>query len=486
MPLILGTNSIKDTGHDVDNSCRFNNDSSDNLSRTPSSSSNRRTFTFSTWFKLSGTDGTLISAGTDISNGPLFIIDILSGGNEGILRVEDSISGDNVIGLRTTRLLRDVSAWMHLCVAIDTTQGTASDRVKVYINGTQETSFGTETYCDQNLELSMNQNHITRIGTRATSPSGKYFDGYMAETVLIDGSALAPTSFGEFDANTPNVWKPIDVSGLTFGTNGFYLDYKDSSALGNDVSGNNNDFTANNLTAVDQSTDTCTNNFATLNPLNAASGGTFTLSEGNLRVKGADTIEGYTSSTIGFSQGKWYFECESNFNTQGVVGITFDGDSGQVADDVRSDRYPGNATYSYGYIFSSGNKITNSSGSSYGNSLATGDILGVAIDLDNMKLYFSKNGTFQNSGVPTSGSTGTGAIDLTGSNSTGFCFVTVGDNNNAGYGQIDFNFGSPFFSISSGNADGNGYGNFEYSVPSGYFSLCTKNLAEFGWWLIQL
>ena len=254
----------------------------------------------------------------------------------------------------------------------------------------------------------------------------------------------------------------------------------DSSGIGADTSGNNNHFSVHNITAVDQSTDTCTNNFATLNPLNAASGGTFTLSEGNLRVKGADTIEGYTSSTIGFSQGKWYFECESNFNTQGVIGITFDGDSGQVADDVRSDRYPGNATYSYGYIFSSGNKITNSSGSSYGNSLATGDILGVAIDLDNMKLYFSKNGTFQNSGDPTSGSTGTGAIDLTGSGSTGFCFVTVGDNNNAGYGQIDFNFGSPFFSISSGNADANGHGNFEYSVPSGYFALCSKNLAEFG------
>ena len=189
MPLILGTNSIKDTGYDVDNSCRFNNDSSDNLNRTPSSASNRRTFTFSTWFKLSGTDGSFISAGTDISNGPLFIIDILSGGNEGLLRVEDTVSGDNVIGLRTTRKIRDTTGWMHLCVAIDTTQSTASDRVKVYINGTQETSFGTETYCDQNLELSLNNTHEHRIGTRAANTSGKFFDGYMCETVLVDGSA---------------------------------------------------------------------------------------------------------------------------------------------------------------------------------------------------------------------------------------------------------------------------------------------------------
>ena len=123
--------------YEVANSCRFNAASSDNLSRTPSSTSNRRTFTFSTWFKLSGTDGSFISAGTDISNGPLFIIDILSGSNEGILRIEDSIGGSNVIGLRTNRLLRDISAWMHIVVAIDTTQSTASDRVKLYINGVE-------------------------------------------------------------------------------------------------------------------------------------------------------------------------------------------------------------------------------------------------------------------------------------------------------------------------------------------------------------
>ena len=187
MPLILGTNSIKDTTYDVANSLRFDNDSSDSLSRTPSSTSNRRTFTFSTWFKLSGTDGSFISAGTDISNGPLFIIDILSGGNEGILRVEDTVGGNNVIGLRTTRKLRDNSAWMNVVVGIDTTQGTASNRVKVYINGVQETSFGTETYPSQNLELSMNQNHDHRIGTRAANTSGKFWDGYLCETVLIDG-----------------------------------------------------------------------------------------------------------------------------------------------------------------------------------------------------------------------------------------------------------------------------------------------------------
>jgi len=454
----------------IANSCRFDG-SSDYLHKTASGAGNRRTLTISTWFKRSdpGNSRVLMAQG--------------SGGARDMLLIESTdklqfsrYDSSYVYHLNTNRLFRDPSAWYHVVVEVDTTQATASNRIKLYVNGVQETSFGTETYPSQNFDTDWNSTQQLRVGVD-TDGNFEYF-GYMCEVSIIDGQALNPTSFGALNPAT-NIWEPIAYAG-TYGTNGFKLDFADSSDLGNDVSGNNNDFTANNLTSVDQSTDTCSNNFATLNSINAASGGTFTLDEGNLRVKGADTIEGYTSSTIGFSQGKWYFECESNFNTQGVIGITFDGDSGQVADDVRSDRYPGNATYSYGYILSNGNKVTNSSSSSYGNSLATGDILGVAIDLDNMKLYFSKNGTFQNSGDPTSGSTGTGAIDLTGSGSTGFCFVTVGDNNNGGYGQIDFNFGSPFFSISSGNSDANGHGNFEYAVPSGYFALCTKNLAEFG------
>ena len=470
MLLILGTNSIKDTTYDVANSLRFDDGSSDYLNLSLGTPSNRRIFTCSAWVKRAST-GTypIFWFGADSNN--WFMVKYESDS----LRVESKNSGSTIIDVRTNALYRDFSAWYHVLVAVDTTQGTESNRIKIYVNGVQETSFQTSTYPSQDTDL----NVITEaeIGNQHTT---QYFDGYMAEVVFVDGTAQANTDLGEFDEDSPTIWKPKDVSGLTFGTNGFYLDFENASSLGADVSGNSNNFTVNNLTSVDQSTDTCTNNFATLNPLNAASGGTFTLSEGNLRVKGADTIEGYTSSTIGFSQGKWYFECESNFNTQGVIGITFDGDSGQVADDVRSDRYPGNATYSYGYILINGNKVTNSSSSSYGDSLATGDILGVAIDLDNMKLYFSKNGTFQNSGDPTSGSTGTGAIDLTGSGSTGFCFVTVGDNNNAGYGQIDFNFGSPFFAISSGNSDANGFGNFEHSVPSGYFAINSKNLSEYG------
>ena len=481
--LIPGTNSIKDTGYEVTNSLRVDTASNDHLSRSISSAGSGQIWTASAWFKRSvlGQSASIYCSSKSDTTANFRCLFI-----EGADRVQCAFyDGGYTFQVETSALLRDQSAWYHIVTAVDTTQSTDTDRVKIYINGTLQTSFSTANYPSHNSTLNFSGTDIKQLVSSLRDGSSIHNSGYIAELHILDGVAKQASDFGEYDEDSPTIWKPKEYDG-SYGTNGFYMEFKESgtsansSGIGADTSGNNNHFSVHNITAVDQSTDTCTNNFATLNPLNAASGGTFTLSEGNLRVKGADTIEGYTSSTIGFSQGKWYFECESNFNTQGVVGITFDGDSSQVADDVRSDRYPGNATYSYGYIFSSGNKITNSSGSSYGNSLATGDILGVAIDLDNMKLYFSKNGTFQNSGDPTSGSTGTGAIDLTGSGSTGFCFVTVGDNNNAGYGQIDFNFGSPFFSISSGNADANGHGNFEYSVPSGYFALCSKNLAEFG------
>ena len=477
MPLILGTNSIKDTTYDVANSLRFDNDSSDSLSRTPSSTSNRRTFTFSTWFKLSGTDGSFISAGTDISNGPLFIIDILSGGNEGILRVEDTVGGNNVIGLRTTRKLRDNSAWMNVVVGIDTTQGTASNRVKVYINGVQETSFGTETYPSQNLELSMNQNHDHRIGTRAANTSGKFWDGYLCETVLIDGQQLDATSFGEFDSDS-GIWKPIDVSGLTFGTNGFYLDFENSGSLGADVSGNGNNFTLNNLTSIDQTTDTCTNNFAVLNALDNYYPDS-TLSEGNTQtVIGAGDWTPI-KATFGLTTGKWYWEIKHSAVSSGSSYATIGVDSNQATGDQQRG---GAGTNDYSYWYNGELRTGDSAVTTGVGTYGVGDIIGVALDLDNNKLYFSKNGTFVNSGDPTSGSTGTGAMSITSASSTslGAYFPEVGFYDNTNTGTFQCNFGNPAFSISSGNSDGNGYGNFGYSVPSGYYSLCTKNLAEYG------
>jgi hypothetical protein len=294
---------------------------------------------------------------------------------------------------------------------------------------------------------------------------------YIAELVYLDGTALAVTNFGEFDSDSPTIWKPKDVSGLSSskGVNGFYMDFEDSSNLGNDVWGGT-DFTESNLDAQNQSTDTCTNNFATWNSLFRKGTTTPAFAEGNLKSTFDDSgANEFALTTFGVSSGKWYAEVKwtsatgTGATATGILDMAYSG----TAD-------PNNAvTNAFGY-FGSGTKNVSGTASSYGNSYTTGDIIGIAIDMDNNKLYFSKNGTFQDSGDPTSGSTGTGAISIISGVTYG---IFTSDYNNK---VAELNTGSPAYSISSGNADGNGYGNFEYSVPSGYYSLNTKNLAEYG------
>jgi hypothetical protein len=248
--------------------------------------------------------------------------------------------------------------------------------------------------------------------------------------------------------------------------------------LGTDYSGNENNFTVNNLTIIDQTTDTPTNNFATLNALdNYYAQATF--SNGNLTMVTPVTEYGYVRSSIGVSSGKWYAECKitTASATDHSNGVAF-------APATSISQSVGINDKSYGYFGSGLVKFNNSSvGGTYA-SLSAGDIIGIALDLDNNKLYFSKNGVFQNSGDPTSGATGTGAVSITAPSSTtdGFYYFASSDNANlvGGTYQFDWDFGNPPFAISTGNADANGYGNFEYAVPSGYYALNTKNLAEFG------
>jgi len=262
MPLILGTNSIKDTGYDVANSLRFNDGSTDYLSISGSTPDNRKKFTYSFWFKRShlGTDQALLSYESDSNNRGQIQIN-----SSDQLRYFERSGGSTTTDLVTNRLFRDVSSWYSIIISVDTSQGTDTNRVKIYVNGVQETSFATSTYPSQNYDTNANGTFAKNIGRRNVNGDYK-LDGYLTEVVFVDGTVTAHTDYGEFDEDS-GIWKPIDVSGLTFGNNGFYLDFEDSSALGNDVSGNDNDFTANNLTAIDQSTDTCTNNFATMNPL---------------------------------------------------------------------------------------------------------------------------------------------------------------------------------------------------------------------------
>ena len=461
MPLIIPANSITG-GYEVDNSCRFDDGSSDSLTRTPGSDGDRQKWTTSQWIKrgnFTGQHQNVFTCGTYSES-----INIR---DDDKVYVQVSNNNTTAVGLMTDRVIRDPSAWYHIVVACDTTQGTASNRLKLYINGVEETSFS------QDQRSSITQNMSTAICGQFEHRFGKdegtsnYYNGYLAEAVLIDGQALDPTSFGEFDEDS-GIWKPISVSGLTFGTNGFYLDFEDSSALGDDVSGNGNDFTVNNLTAIDQSTDTCTNNFCTMNPLdNFYASSTF--SDGNLSlVSGGSGIETYNTSTFGLSSGKWYMELKhtgGNNVLRQLIGIT------QNPTDSASQYLGGDNNDSWGYYDNNGNIAHNASVVVTYDTWTTNDIIGLALDLDNSRLYFSKNGTWQNSSDPANGTNGI-SID------SGYTYYIAWGDLSAGNMNASFNFGNPPFTISSGNTDGNGYGNFEYAVPSGYLSLCTKNLSE--------
>tara|TARA_Y100001958_G_C21196941_1_gene524162 strand:- start:221 stop:1594 length:1374 start_codon:yes stop_codon:yes gene_type:complete len=457
MPTILGANTLS-SGFEVANSLRFNEGDSASLNKT-GTSGDRRTWTWSCWLKRctlgSGNSHLVFGASSDDFSTDYFDISITG---QDVINIQD-YQGSEALRYKTTRVFRDISAWYHIVVRVDTTQSTASNRVRVYINGVEETSFSTETDPSQNTQLLVNKNVVHRIGGR----TGDYSDLYLAECVLVDGSSLAPTSFGEFDEDSPNVWKPIDVSGLTFGNNGFYLDFEDSSNLGNDKNGGT-DFTVNNLAATDQSTDTCTNNFPTLNSLVKAPS-SITFSEGNLKAVHPGSWTG-VPATIGVQNGKWYWECKV------TTGNSANAFTGICIEDVNfNDSTVYNETGLILYFVDGRKTVDGTDTESFFTSLATNDIVGVALDLDSgtKTVTFTKNGSASGS-----------AVNLTSNFDNKFIFPVGIGNSSSATSNWEFNFGSPHYSISSGNSDANGHGNFEYAVPSGHFSINTKNLAEHG------
>ena len=456
-------------GYDIDNSLKLEAVNSEYLSQTIGAGS-RTTATYSFWFKRTklGVDMQLAGISPIGSETTRFLI---TSGD--VLDVESGVGGDNN-SLVTNRVFRDTSAWYHFVVAIDTTQSTASNRVKVYVNGVQETSFSFSEYPAQNTELTIGVSGYTwRYG--AYDSTYNKSSGYLAEAYYIDAQQLDPTSFGEFDEDT-GIWKPIKYTG-SFGSNGHYLDFKNAADLGNNSSGVGNDFTLNNITSADQATDTPTNNFAILNPLFKYPSSQV-ISEGNTevtRTSGAGLNKTFLVTMPVYS-GKWYAEFEPAASSNYVVGIMPDSTAASVAMDAN---YLGNSAYaeSIGYYSATGQKIVApSGGSAYGDTWTTGDTIGIALDMDNNYVYFSKNGTWQNSGDPTSGSSGTGGIALTNTTDGHL----IGFSYDSG-GNMYCNFGGyTVSSLASAASDANGYGTFEYAPPSGYYALCSKNLAEFG------
>ena len=460
---ILGANSASGA-YEISNSLRFNDDDSPKVSRSISSSGSARNATLSVWVKRGnlGTRQQIYSNKTADSS--FSAMNMYFNASNDRLYI-DHHDGSSNLSLYTTQVFRDVSAWYHIVHTIDTTTATATNRLRLYINGTEVTDFATDNNPSQNADLAItNSTGDQSIGDDPRD-SNDLFDGYMAEFNFVDGTTLDPTYFGETNDN--GVWVPKKPDVSSYGTNGFFLEFKqtgtsaNSSGIGADTSGNDNHMSVTNLASTDDTEDTSTNNFATLNPLIGNSG--ITYSEGNLQFSQYYN----TASTIAVANGKWYLEMKIlNDNTYNpVIGIA---QTHTTLATIDVNDYHGNVTDSYG-ISREGNLFANGSNiGSQGFTLAQNDIVGVALDLDSgtKTIKWYKNG----SQVATR--------NLSETQSNPYVFGTYASSSQAGQGS--FNFGNPAFSISSGNADANGYGNFEYAPPSGYYSLCTKNLAEFG------
>ena len=475
-------------GYDINYSCRFQEVNKSYLHQTFSSAGNRKTWTVSFWFKRSNITHSahqyIFSAD---NNGEIFIR-----GTGDDLAFQHIGASSQWIG-PSPRKYRDTSAWYHLILAVDTSQATADDRAKLYLNGERITTaelnsgvWGTGSLPALNAENDVNNNVVHSIGWK-TIVNQTSFDGYMAEHIFVDGTQYGPEAFGEVDSDYGH-WKPIEFEG-TFGSNGWHLDFADASALGNDISGNNHDFTLSNISSHDQMTDTPTNNFSVFNPLDNYYGG-HTYAEGNLKVTTGLPSYARVNGTIGVTSGKWYFEMyqvtKAQYNNDGgnyiSVGIS---EREATAGGTDANQHPGASSDSYGYYSTDGSKLNNAPGGvgrvSYGASYTVGDIVGVAFDLDNHKIYFSKNGTWQDSGDPTSGATGTGAAFSLGTGRTYRpSFSDISGNATGPAGVCVFNFGQDGTfagaKTAQGNSDSEDIGNFYYAVPSGFKALCSKNL----------
>ena len=469
MPIIIPGNRLASTGYAIDQSIRFNSADSAYMHRTPSSSGNRKTFTSSFWVKLGDTTDCALpfpSVYQNASYGAFL--------SSGVIQFFIYYTGSAWQGqLYTNRVFRDPAAWYHFVIVVDTTQATSTERVRIYVNGQRETIFSTENYPNQNQDTDWNNSgEKMGIGVNANGFGGSFGEYYAAEMHYLDGYAYGPEYFGE--TNDSGIWIPKEYDG-SYGTNGFKIDGRDSSDLGDDESGQGNDFTVVNLAAHDQVGDSPTNNFCTANPLDSYYfAGTF--KDGNLDVTTSGATGNFTFHTTTQkipTSGKWYTEVRAYEIGAGCyIGIT---QEPTTAINV----YLGQLSTTWGY-YSDGRLFTNDSGSSYGNSYTNGDIIGIAVDMDNNKLYFSKNGTFQDSGDPTSGSTGTGAISITGG--VDYFLSMSDDTGGATTVRQMWNFGQDgtFCNgvTAQGNKDASGIGNFYYSVPSGYKALCTKNLGS--------
>jgi hypothetical protein len=446
-PLLLASSA----GYQIANSLRFRSSNSAYLSRSFGSPTSNIKWTWSGWIKRGALGSQQIFCGGDGSSNNFFAVTYTASDT---IQISQIASGAYNVQMATTAVFRDPSAWYHLVVIYDSANATSTDRIQIYVNNSRQTvsystgPFGASTACQWNV--SGRTHYLRRLDYVAL-----YGDMYAANETFIDGQALTPSSFGQTDATT-GVWVPKAYSG-TYGTNGFYLKFADASAataaaIGKDSSGNGNNWTPSGISVTsgvtfDQMTDTPTLNYPVLNPLDL-SGTTGTYSAANLNyTKGtAGNAQAYNSITM--SSGKWYCEVTMGADIAEFVPGIIAGSANAGA-----NRYLGQDTFTYAYYYD-GRKINAASFSAYGSSYVAGDVIGIILDADNGKLYFSKNGTVQNSGDPVAG-TNAAFTGLTGP----YRFAVSSESGGIG----DLNFGQRAFS---------------YTPPTGFKALNTQNIAS--------
>jgi hypothetical protein len=467
------------TGYDIDNSLKLEADNTEYLYKTNDAGTNRKTFTVSMWFKRTELSNDYMTLWQGGANGEATRLGFYGGTPKEAIWVDIGGGTGNTGTLYrsySNQVLRDTSAFYHIVLAVDTTQATEANRFRLWLNGEEVTSWSQREYPVQDFECAVEASANMNWG--AFDATYYKMCGYIAECHYLDGVAKVQTDFGEYDEDS-GIWKPKAYTG-TYGGNGCYLNFDDSASLGADSSGNGNDFTLNNITSADQATDTPTNNFCTINPLIPYNGSVTEGATKFLHTAGGDGWESLVATMGAGTSGKWYAEfkfVDTDFtNMIGICPI----DDPDLNRGGASFAYYGSDTSldeSVGYYSSDGNRYIGGGPSSYGNSYARTNIMSIAVDMDNGKLYFAKDGVWQNSGDPTSGATGTGALDVRGATkpqSLGASNYYSGEDILANYG------GYTTISISSAATDANGYGTFEFAPPTGYYALCTKNLAEFG------
>lgn len=441
--------------------------------RTPASSGSNSIFTLSYWVKRAklGVQQTLYSAGT--ANKGTFMFDV----NDRV-----AVSDDGVTVIATSAQYRDVGAWYHIVLAYDTTES-GTDKVKLYVNGEIITDYASDARSSASVLNYVNDTEPQYIGADTSNP----FYGEMSHVQMVDGAQLAPTEFGEVDA-TSGIWKIKTAAYATPGTNGFYLKMEDRTNL--DLDSSSNAFTWTTSGDLTPTYDNPSNNFCLPNALNTYWSGidNSNFSNGNTTVNFDHGNEGFLDSTMGVAASKWYWEVEMDATSGTLASIQAYAGAGGVQPYSTSGT-PGplqNQEDGYAYFMSTGAIGNNSSETAgWGDTFSAGDVLGVALDLDNNKIYFARNGTWMNSGDPTSGATGTGAAyTLSATPTNGVYMPAFGKGSSASYTwTMKTNFGNGYLgtdTVGTTNQDSASIGYFKYAVPTGYYALCTKNIKAYG------